>query len=222
MKKNKIGVVFAITALSLGSFSAVFAEGLSTDVNVGINSEIDLNHDRNDTVHASGNIFATTTREGGDQNDENDNDDSRENDQNTASSTSHGRMVSAFVKNLLSVSDREGGIGAEVRVIAREQDDSSERISSSMSHIEGKGKFSSFLFGADYKNIAALQIEIVKMGQQITQLQVLADKATDVNDKDVLNVQIKMLQDEQVRLQTFVNLYENNFSMFGWLVRIFN
>ncbi len=238
MKTIKISLgLIAVMVASVAFSSFVFAEeGVSGAVNLGIGSALHENEGNKDAttsvdvdVHAKNNDEASTTHDENDQNNtdihatssQKENGEGNENE-HEITSDSHGAVVSAFVKNLLAVALREGGIGSQVRVIAQEQDDSSAKVSTAITHIEHKGGFSSFFFGTDYANIGVLRNEMVKTSAEIVQLQALVEKTTDATDKATLNAQIKLLQDEQVKIQAFINLHEGKFSLFGWFVKMFN
>ncbi len=227
--KTSLGIA-TVVAMSLMSVSTVFAERQSTTLLSMVDSALQVTHTNNEDVSAQVNVQVKDDAE----NSQNESDDHanikstasptpKENEGNNGGDTnpdSHRSTVSTFVKNLLEVADREGGIGAEVRIIAKEQSDSQEKVSTALEEIKSKGTVSSFLFGADYKNIGVLRSEMVTTSNQIARLQALVEKTTDVTDKATLEVQIKLLQDEQVKIQAFINLYENNFSLFGWFVKM--
>ena len=132
---------------------------------------------------------------------------------------SHRSLISASVKSLLDIANKGGDIGTQIKVIAQEQNDSNATVSDALKKIDGKGKFMSFLFGADFKDISTLKTQLTLTSTQITQLQALADKTTDVADKATITAQITLLQAEQTKIQTFITVRENKFSLFGWLAK---
>lgn len=137
-------------------------------------------------------------------------------------SASHQSTVAAFVQSLLSVADREGGIGEQVRTIAQQQNDSKNKVSDEIDSVENRSKIKTFLIGSDYKNLGALRSEMVKTRNQIDQLKRLVDKATLEEDKSTLQEQINSLEQEQTDISSFVTQHENEFSLFGWAVKLFN
>lgn len=134
---------------------------------------------------------------------------------------SHRSTVANFVQSLLTVADREGGIGQQVKVIAEQQNDSNEKVAESIDKVEKRGKFKTFLIGTDYKNTGALRSEMVKTRNQIEQLNRLVDKAENDQDKTELQAQIQTLEQEQANIDNFITQNENKFSLFGWAVKLF-
>jgi hypothetical protein len=102
--------------------------------------------------------------------------DDKENDvdNDTATSTSQGDEhksdVAKFVKKLLEVAGTHKGIGEEVRVIAREQASSSERVSQAVKEIEDRNIFKTFFVGADYKNVGMIRSEIAQTQNRLNKL----------------------------------------------------
>lgn len=134
----------------------------------------------------------------------------------------HRSAVSMFVHNLLKVADREGGIGKEVRVIAHEQNDSGTTTAESIAKVETRSSFKKFLLGSDYKSLGVIRSELAKGDNRISRLMAIASSTTDVTIKAQLVAQIKLWQDDQAKVTAFVNANENNFSLLGWFVKLFN
>lgn len=134
----------------------------------------------------------------------------------------HRSVVSAFVQSLVSVADREGGIGAQVRVIAQQQSASGTEVSEEIAAVESRSRIKTFLIGSDYKNLGALRSEMVKTRNRIDQLQRLVERTTTEEDKTILQNQINALKQEQTNINNFITQNENKFSLFGWVVKLFN
>jgi hypothetical protein len=133
----------------------------------------------------------------------------------------HKSVVSTFVHNLLDVADREGGIGAQVRVIARAQNDAATTTAEALNRVEKRNKIKRFLIGSDYKNLGALRNEMVQTRNRIEQLKNLMEQAETAADRTELQNQIQTLLQEQTRIENFVKTQESKFSLFGWLVKLF-
>ncbi len=144
-----------------------------------------------------------------------------ENDKNF-SSESHKNTTSNLIKNLKKVSDKEGEAGNKIKIIANEQDKSNEISSNAINDVEGRGNFKAFFLGSDYQNIGLIRSEMAKTNNQITKLKELMNETTNSDDKVTLDTQIKLLEEEQTKIRMFLNLHEDNFSLFGWLVKILN
>lgn len=133
----------------------------------------------------------------------------------------HRSVVSAFVHNLLDVADREGGIGAQVRLIARAQNDAVTTTTEALNRVEKRNKIKRFLIGSDYKNLGALRSEMVQTGNRLDQLNRLLVNTENAADRTELQNQIQKLETERVRIESFVKTQEGKFSLFGWLVKLF-
>jgi hypothetical protein len=135
----------------------------------------------------------------------------------------HRSAVATFVQSLVSVADKEkDGIGEQVRVIAQQQNASSDVVSEEITSVENRGKIKTFLFGSDYKNLGALRSQMVQTRNRIAQLTRLVDKTTVEEDKTTLEEQIKSLEQEQTKINDFIAVNETKFSLFGWAVKLFN
>jgi len=127
--------------------------------------------------------------------------------------------VANFVQSLLNTADREqGGIGEQVKLIAQQQNESASTTIKAMEQIQSRSKIKTFLIGSDYKNIGALRSEIVKTRNKIDQLNRTIESATDTAE---IQAQIQTLEQEQVKIENFIKAQEGKFSLFGWLVKMF-
>lgn len=133
----------------------------------------------------------------------------------------HRSNVASFVKSLLAVANREGGIGAQVRVVAQSQNNSASTTENAIRKVENRSRFQTFLFGSDYKSLGKLRSEMVTTQNNIDQLNNLITRAESDADKAELLAQVKVLEDSQVRVDAFVKAHESSFSLFGWLVKPF-
>ena len=134
----------------------------------------------------------------------------------------HRSAVANFVQGLLQVADREGGIGQKVKAIAQEQDRSASTTIQAVEKIQNRNKIATFLFGSDYKNLGALRSEIVQTQNRLDQLKSLSENVQSAADKTNLQNQIQTLEQEQSKVSDFVNSQENQFSLLGWFVKLFN
>lgn len=144
-------------------------------------------------------------------------------DKGQQTAATHRSVVATFVQSLVTVANREkGGIGEQVRVIARQQIVSGTEAAEEITAVESRSKIKTFLIGSDYKNLGALRSEMVKTRNRIDQLQRLVDKTTIAEDKTILQDQIAALKLEQTKINNFITLNESKFSLFGWLAKLFN
>ena len=134
--------------------------------------------------------------------------------------TEHRSTVANFVQTLLEASSSmEGGIGQQVKVIAQQQNDSEATTTKAIEKINSRNKIKTFLIGSDYKNLGALRSEIVQTRNRIDQLNRVIQNATDTAE---IQTQIQTLEQEQTKIDNFIKAQEGKFSLFGWLVKMFN
>ena len=63
---------------------------------------------------------------------------------------------------------------------------------------------------------------MVKTRNHIDQLKRLVDEATTGEDVAALQDQIKVLEEEQTKINDFITANEEKFSLFGWFAKLFN
>ena len=147
--------------------------------------------------------------------------DKTKNSKGQLNAESHRSTVATFVQSLLAVADRESGIGQELRVIAKEQNDAKDRASDLINAVENRNKVKTFFIGTSYKNLGELRSQTVQARNQIEQLKRLAEKAENEGDKTELQNQIQVLEQEQTSINNFITQNESKFSLFGWAVKLF-
>ncbi len=135
----------------------------------------------------------------------------------------HRSTVATFVQGLLNVADKEqGGIGERVKAVARAQDETKNKVADSIDKIQNRSKIKTFLIGTDYKNIGQLRSKMVETRNQTDQLNRLVDETTSEENKTALQGQIQTLEQEQQKIEDFLKTNESKFSLFGWLIKLFN
>jgi hypothetical protein len=133
----------------------------------------------------------------------------------------HRSEVARFVQTLLGVADRDGGIGEQVRTIAREQASSSEKVVGAIDEVENRGKVRTFFFGSDYKNLGVIRSEVAQTRNRIEQLNRELERSASSTDTTMARAEIQTMEREQVRLETYIKDNEEKFSLFGWVVKMF-
>lgn len=214
-----MSVFTASILLSVAMFSVVSAEDVELRNNIKVESKTEVN---------STTTEATSTVRGNNTND----DDNEKNNKNATSSDdkndgdlngeSHRSVVSLFVQSLLAIANREGGIGSEVRTIAKAQNDSASTSAKAISETNNRSGFKTFLFGTDYKNLEILRNELVTTDNNILKLKKLVDRTVDASDRAELEAQIKTLENTQIQITAFIKAHEDSFSLLGWLVKSFS
>lgn len=151
------------------------------------------------------------------------NDDDNEDDEDKdGMGEEHRSAVADVVLKLKEVADKDKKIGEEVKKVAEEQSESAEKAMEAIKEIEKRSGWKIFFIGTDYKNLGGLRSEMVTTDNNIDRLTKALEKATDPAIKAKLDLEIKSLQAEKLKVDTFIDDNEGKFSLFGWLVKLFN
>ncbi len=131
----------------------------------------------------------------------------------------HRSAVANFVQALLkTASSTDQSIGQQVRIIAQEQNKNNTTTAEVIDRIKNRNKIKTFLFGSDYKNLGALRSEMVQTRNRLEKLNKVMEKATSTPE---IQAQIKILEQTQTKIESFIKTQESKFSLFGWLVKLF-
>lgn len=232
MKKTSVGVLSLVILLGVVPAAVVFAREDAPTPTLYRADEASLDTIRGEDNGGEGSertLLGESAENGNatsaDRTEEKGNSVSTEVDKEEGSTTSQGDLhrseVSRFVETLLDVADRDGGIGEEVRTIAREQASSSEKVADAVDQIEQRGAVKTFLIGSDYKNIGAIRSEIAQTENRIAKLDREIVRAASSTDVMSVQAELASMRAEQIRIEEFVKANESKFSLFGWLVRLF-
>lgn len=134
----------------------------------------------------------------------------------------HRSEVADFVKSLNDVADIEGGgIGKQVRTVARAQKLSADKVATLMDDAQARSDFAEFLIGPKTDDLDEIQNEISANNARIAILNSAIDKVEDADVKAILAEQVTALQQETTKLQSFVNSQSDKSGLFGWLSAFF-
>jgi hypothetical protein len=134
----------------------------------------------------------------------------------------HESTVANFVQGLLGVVSAEEGIGEQVKTIAQQQNNSASTTIQSMERVQARNQIQTFLFGSDYRNLGVMRSEMVQTRNRLDQLNKLLGNIQNEEDKTKLQNQVQLLEQEQIRVENFIEEQEKQFSLFGWLVKWFS
>ncbi len=193
-------VMIFIGTAGVASAEDAVAVNINANVNVGVKTGSGASATASTTASTTAHATSTNTKAEGQLNAE-----------------IYRSDVASFVKSLTGVANRQGGIGAQVRIIAQAQNDSASTTATAMTKVESRGKLRTLFFGSDYKNLGQLRSEIVVTQNNIDQLKDLIAQTTNTTDKAELEAQVKVLEASQVKIQAFIKAHESSFSLFGWL-----
>lgn len=149
-----------------------------------------------------------------------------ESDSDNATSSSMGEQhrseVAKVVQGLVKVANKDNKIGEEVRTVAQQEKDSGDKVKEKMNTVEKRNGFKTFLIGSDYKNLGDLRSELVTTQNNLDRLNVALEKTTSSTTKAELQTQIDKLSAILTNAKNFIKSEEGKFSLFGWLVKMFN
>jgi len=128
--------------------------------------------------------------------------------------------VANAVQEMLGVADRIGGIGEQVRVIARAQNQNQEQIETNLDAVKNRGRLKKFFFGPDYKRLNTVEEKLANHSEKLSELKGLAAQITDEADKASLEAQIEVMKQAAVEIQNEASGEKKGFSLFGWLNRM--
>ncbi|MFA6227101.1 MAG: hypothetical protein WC631_01295 [Candidatus Paceibacterota bacterium] len=153
--------------------------------------------------------------------------DERSDDEESDNATSsigeqHRSRVADFAEELEKIDDKDDAVENEIKTIAREEKDTSERVKEKMDKVEKRNGFKIFLIGSDYKNLGALRSELVSTENRLNRLNKALAKTTSSSTQAELQTQIDELTTIKTEADSFVKDNESKFSLLGWLVRMFN
>jgi len=132
----------------------------------------------------------------------------------------HMSLVAQKVQELLQIKTT-GGIGDQVREIAREQDMSQTQVQEQINKIDSKGQLAKSLFGPDYKALKSMN-QIMEQNQlRIQALEELQNQLTNQADKTTIEETIQALIQQNTSLEEAIMLESQTKSLFGWLVKLF-
>ncbi len=119
---------------------------------------------------------------------------------------------------LSSSSDLFGPNGPAIARIAQDFDDSVDATIRSEEQIRNRSAFTRFFFGSDDEEVANLSKQLVQNQNRVQELNRFMDEWDgDSQVQAILKEQIKNIEQEQSRLQQFVDEESNHQGLFGFL-----
>ena len=225
MTRTKLAIAGALATAGMLAFSsAAFAEGLG--VQAGVNAQVQVKGSDEGSESAQAVTYEQTAGEDGMSSSSMSATGTMEMEAHATTTgqqmgEEHQSQVAAQVQTLLSVANRDGGIGDDVRAVAQEMASTSDESAQAKAQVEGRPGWLTFLIGTDYGNLGTLRSDIVKTQNQIQRLTDARNRTTDVTAQAELDAQITALQDSASTTDAFVVSNESKFSLFGWLARLF-
>jgi hypothetical protein len=127
--------------------------------------------------------------------------------------------VRIAVTTLLDVENMSGGIGRNVSAIARDFNNSASSIRKIEDRIQSRSSFVRLFFGGDREAARELANQTSQNNARIVELQQLINSAPlDTEVRAVIEDQIRIIQQEQVRLQQLSTREQEDRGLFGRFV----
>jgi hypothetical protein len=132
----------------------------------------------------------------------------------------HMSAVAAKVQELLQIRT-SGGIGEQVREVARLQNQAQEQIQTDLGKVQTRSSLMKALIGTDYGATKRLEAQLEQNQLRIEQLEQLMTQLYNQGDITMVQETIQALIQENTSLQEVIAAENQVRSMFGWLFRWF-
>lgn len=131
------------------------------------------------------------------------------------------RKMASTTEKLSTLATRLSKLGVDIKAAVAAQASSSLVITSSMTQVEARSAFKTFLLGTDYKNTGKLVSEAAKTTARINQIENQVSKMASSTDKAALVASLAELKTQEATIEQYVKDNESKFSLFGWLAKRF-
>lgn len=128
--------------------------------------------------------------------------------------------VAQKVQELLQITT-VGGIGEQVREIARLQNQAQAQIQEQLNRLESKGKLARLLTGTDFGAVKNLKAQLEQNQSRVRQLEQLKTQLSNQGDITMVQAAIEALVQQNTALQEQITAEESTKSLLGWLFRFF-
>ncbi|MEK7612762.1 MAG: hypothetical protein AAB449_01285 [Patescibacteria group bacterium] len=145
----------------------------------------------------------------------------REDNEGRGKGEEHRSEVANFVHDLLELAGRDGGIGDEVREVARAQASTSDEAADDIDNLENENFFKKLFLGPDFKSLGRLRSALVATENHIDRLERAKERASTTTVA-LLDEQITALEDIASSTESFLKEHESTFSFLGWFVKFFS
>ena len=142
--------------------------------------------------------------------------------QNQGEEKQNRSNVSEAVHQILeSTENMQGGIGAQVRVVAQAQNENNLKLEESVKKIQNRNTFSKIVLGPDYKEVSKAEALLAENKTQIEALVQLKDQVVEEENKVVLEEQINLLLNANTEIENVLENSQKGFSFLGWVFKLF-
>lgn len=131
----------------------------------------------------------------------------------------HRSEVAKYVQELLKSSTAPGGIGSQVRVVAKAQNDSQVRIEKQLNKLLSRGRLAKLLIGSDSNALSDLQTQLEQTQQRIRELEQMRNQGLNSGEQFTLDAAVNALNKQVNDLQETLKEEGKTPSIFGWLLK---
>jgi hypothetical protein len=132
-----------------------------------------------------------------------------------------GSEVAGKVQQILQ-NNPSGGIGQQVREVARAQNQLHTQVQTQLDKLNSKSKLAKLLLGTDYQAVKVLKTQIEQNQLKIKQLEELKNQLHDSEEIAVVDNVIANLTQENTFINEKITAEEKTKSLLGWFVKLFN
>ena len=129
-------------------------------------------------------------------------------------------LVANTVHEILQISDRNGGIGQQVKIIAQSQNQNQEKIEIGLQKAQNRSGLAKFFIGPNYREINNGKKLVEQNQEKISQLRQIKTKLTNQGDQQKLTEQIVLLEQANEETQNELSDTGRGFSLLGWMFRL--
>lgn len=127
--------------------------------------------------------------------------------------------VANAIQNMEMIANRNGGIGDQIRTIARNQNQLQEQAEEALDKAQKRSRFAKFFIGPDYGQLKDIGEKLEMHNKRIEELKELRDDL-DSDDEILLDEQIEVMENTAQELLEEASQETRGFSLFGWLNRL--
>lgn len=115
----------------------------------------------------------------------------------------------------------DDGVSVQVRRVAAEHKAAAQTVKQSLEDIKDRSGLVKALFGPDFSALDTLSAQVAAMNARAAALESAAAQVADPEIRQILTDQADVLRSEALKLQSYIAAEDDQFSIFGALLRLF-
>lgn len=129
--------------------------------------------------------------------------------------------VADAVQKIIQITEKDDGVGEQVKIIAETQAQSQEKLETSLQKVQSRTGFAKFFVGPNYSEINNAKKLLEQNREQIKKLDEIQNQITNKSDKQKLTEQVQLLEQTNQEIENSLNTSQKGFSLLGWIFRLF-